>query len=1071
MANDLQQQIREVFIKALELPVAERDAYLQQATEGQPARLAQLRSLLIAYEQAGEFLSLPTEAPTIDQHPSRGGGPLPGEAVGVRIGAYKLLQLIGEGGFGSVYLAEQQEPVVRKVALKIIKLGMDTRQVIARFEAERQALAMMDHPHIARVFDAGATEQGRPYFVMELVKGDPIVEYCDKHNLRIDERLELFAQVCNAVQHAHTKGIIHRDIKPSNVLVSKLDGRPSAKVIDFGIAKATNARLTEKTLFTEHRQLIGTLEYMSPEQADGSLDIDTRTDIYSLGVMLYELLTGAPPFDSKQLRSAAFGEIQRIIREVDPPNPSTRLSQNTETIASVAASRDTEPKKLGSIVRGELDWIVMKALEKDRSRRYETANGLAMDIRRYLGGEAVVAAPPGAAYRLKKFVKRNKGPVIATGGVAATLVLGLAGTIWQARVASEQRDIARTEAARAVAAEADAHQRADELKQVADFQGQMLAQVDPASAGVKLSENVRARFEASLAKAGVPDDQRPQQIESFANQWSRINATDTALELIDLTILKPAMTAIDQQFADQPAIAATLRHVLAQRYHDLGLSSAALTLQDQALSVRRRVLGEEHPDTLQAILGLGVYMSALGRINEAELLYREALEKSRRVRGNDDPETLVCVANMGGLMLDKGLFSEAERYYREALEARRRVLGEDDPDTLSSLNGWARLLQEQGKLDESEQAHRDVLAKRRRALGEDHRSTLTSINNLATLLRSQGKLDESITYLREALEKRKRVLGEMHPSTLSSIQGLGSVLGSAGHQDEAEALLRDALGMQQRLLGRDHDSTLATMGNLAVLLIGQNKFAEAEPMCRETLERRRRVFGENHNSTLIANNVMGLVLIRQDKFAEGEPYWQEAVAISRRVLGPAHPDTLVYMHNLAGLANDQEKPAEAERLYREVMETGGPAVGAGHPTVLSATRRLGAMLLEQKRYAEAEAVLAAAEPAARKSYTGSSERSLGALLRDLAAARTGLNQFAAAEPIVLEAHAIFVKTRGPEHAETRGCTEMLVDFYTLWNKAAPGKGYDTKAVEWKAKLEAIQPPSSAPASQPEKPKP
>jgi serine/threonine protein kinase/tetratricopeptide (TPR) repeat protein len=1001
-----------------------------------------------------DLLASASEAATLVGSAAAEGGSLR-EGAGARIGPYKLLRLIGEGGFGSVFMAQQEQPVRRDVALKIIKLGMDTRQVVARFEQERQALAILDHPNIAKVFDAGATETGRPYFVMELCTGERIDAYCDRTNLSIPERLELFEQVCRAVQHAHSKGIIHRDIKPSNVLVSTQDGRPIAKVIDFGIAKATSARLTERAVFTEQRQIIGTPEYMSPEQAEGSLDIDTRTDIYALGVLLYELLTGSTPFTGQELRSAAYAEIQRIIREVDPPRPSTRLSQNTDNIASVAARRHTEPGKLGRIVRGELDWIVMKALEKDRTRRYETANGLAMDIRRYMAGEAVLAAPPSTGYRFRKFVTRNKGPVIAAGGVAAALVLGLAGTIWQASVASEQRDKARSEAARAVAAEGEAHRRADELQRVADFQGQMLAQVDPTTAGVRLSEDIRDRFDASLAKSAMPDDERAVQVDSFVGQWSRVNATDAARELIDRTILKPAVAAIDAQFVDQPIVAATLRHVLAERYHDLGLDSAALALEQQALAERRRVLGEDHPDTLLSIGNLGVYLGAVGKRDEAEPYYREALEKSRRVRGDDHPETLVCIANMGSLLLDKGQYSEAEPYFREALERRRRVLGDEDPDTLGSINDWGALLREQGKLAEAEHYYREALAKRRRVLGEEHRRTLSSTNDLAVLLQNQGKLDESVTYFREVTEKKRRTLGDAHPSTLSSIQSLGTVLDLSGHPEEAESLMREALEKQRRLLGADHASTLVTLGNLSVFLIGQNKFTEAEPLCRETLERRRRVLGESHTATLIANNVMGLVLIRQGKLAEGEPYWREALTISRRVLGAAHPETLVYMHNLAGLALDQNKPAEAEQLYREVIQAGSPELGAGHPTVLSATRRLGGILLDQKRYSETVELLSTAEPAARESYTGASERNLAALLKNLGSARARLDQFAAAEPSMLEAEAIFVKTRGASHADTRSCTEVLVSFYSMWDKAEPGKGYDAKAAGWKAKLEAM----------------
>ncbi|MGP1273733.1 MAG: protein kinase domain-containing protein [Phycisphaerales bacterium] len=371
------------------------------------------------------------------------------ESAGAQVGPYKLLQAIGEGGFGSVFLAEQHGPVRRRVALKIIKLGMDTKQVIARFEAERQALALMDHPHIARVFDAGATDSGRPYFVMEYVVGDAITKFADAYKLAIPARLALFGQVCSAVQHAHTKGVIHRDLKPANVLVSMVDGKPFAKVIDFGIAKATASPLTDKTLFTEHRQLIGTPEYMSPEQADGSPDIDTRTDVYALGVLLYELLTGATPFDAKRLRSAAWGEMQRIIREEEPPAPSLRLSRDLRALASTAAARGIEPTRLSTAVRGELDWVVMKALEKERARRYDTPAQFAEDVGRHLRGEPVLAAPPSRMYRARKFVRRNRGAVLAVSAVAGALLIGIMGTAWGWQEASNANEVLRSQQQRA----------------------------------------------------------------------------------------------------------------------------------------------------------------------------------------------------------------------------------------------------------------------------------------------------------------------------------------------------------------------------------------------------------------------------------------------------------------------------------------------------------------------------------------------------------------------------------------------------------------------------------------------
>jgi len=436
---------KEIFLAVRELGAAARDDAVEHMCGADIALREVVRNLLRGADAPLPFETLAEDiraahhtriggAGTIDTGSlgvgdGGGGGGGGGEPRGDRIGNYRLLERIGEGGFGIVYMAEQERPVRRRVALKIIKLGMDTRQVVARFEAERQALAMMDHPNIARVFDAGTTPMGRPYFVMELVRGLPITEYCDQRKLPIRDRLALVAQVCSALQHAHSKGVIHRDIKPSNVLVSTIGDAPAPKIIDFGIAKATTARLTEKTVFTEFRQMIGTPEYMSPEQAgESNEDVDTRTDVYAVGVLLYELLTGATPFDSQRLRSAAFGEMQRIIREEDPPKPSTRVSSRSETLPTVAERRAVAPARLPPMIRGELDWIVMKALEKDRTRRYATAEAFGADLQRYLAGHAVEAAPPGAVYRVRTFVRRNRGPVIAASLLAAMLVLGLIGT-------------------------------------------------------------------------------------------------------------------------------------------------------------------------------------------------------------------------------------------------------------------------------------------------------------------------------------------------------------------------------------------------------------------------------------------------------------------------------------------------------------------------------------------------------------------------------------------------------------------------------------------------------------------
>ena len=486
--------IEEIFNTARRKPTeAERSAYLDEVCRDNPEVRGRVEKLLKAHNAAGGFLEPPVASVevTFDDLPLT-------EGPGTKIGRYKLLELIGEGGFGVVYMAEQREPIRRRVALKIIKLGMDTKQVIARFEAERQALAMMEHPNIAKVLDAGATETGRPYFVMELVKGIRITEYCDKNNLNTHQRLEIFIDVCKAVQHAHQKGIIHRDIKPSNVLITlRDDGSPVPKIIDFGIAKATQKSLTEKTLFTEFHQFVGTPEYMSPEQAQmGELDVDTRSDIYSLGILLYELLTGRTPLERKELLSASYDQMIKIIREAEPPRPSSSLNTLGEALSSVAKHRQVEPGQLCKIIRGDLDWIVLKTLEKDRKRRYETANELAADIERHLGDEPVAASPPSAVYRMRKFVRRNRTAVAVVLAILAALIIGLSLATVGFVQASYQRD-------RAVAAEAESVRQRDS----AEAQRQR-AEANFKSARDAVDEITRVAHEQLAGVAGTEQVQR-----------------------------------------------------------------------------------------------------------------------------------------------------------------------------------------------------------------------------------------------------------------------------------------------------------------------------------------------------------------------------------------------------------------------------------------------------------------------------------------------------------------------------------------------------------------------------------
>jgi tetratricopeptide (TPR) repeat protein/tRNA A-37 threonylcarbamoyl transferase component Bud32 len=733
----------------------------------------------------------PTDPPAGDESdntrsmPQATGATPAAAAFPARVGHYTIRGVLGEGGMGIVYEAEQDQPR-RVVALKVIRAGHLSPQLLRRFEHESQVLGRLQHPGIAQVYEAGTIEDARgnpvPFFAMELIRGVPLTTYAARKKLGTRERLDLIARICDAAYHAHQKGVIHRDLKPGNILVDE-SGQP--KILDFGIARAMDSDLQLTTLHTDIGQLMGTVQYMSPEQVSGDPhELDTRSDVYAVGVVAYELLTGRLPHD---LGRKTIHEKVRVIREEEP----TRLSSLDRTL------------------RGDVETIVSKALEKDKVRRYQSAEALAVDIRRYLKDEPIAARPASTWYQLAKFSKRNKALV---GGVVVSfliLLTGIAGTAWQARVA---------------------RQRADELQQVSDFQANMLRQVDPTRAGKLLTADVQARFEAAIAAAGVSEGARARQVEMFMGQWKRVNATDAARALIDSTILKPAVDAIDKQFADQPLVDAALRQALADRYRDLGLYDAALPLQEKALATRRRVLGEEHPQTLSSINQMGVLLDSQGKLEEAGRYYREALEKFRRVLGEEHSETLTSINNMGFLMWAEGKPSEAEPYFREALEKRRRLLGEAHPDLLTSISNMGGLLHSQGKLDEAEPYVREALQKSRRVLGEEHPDTLISIGNLGSLLRAQGKLDEAEPYYREALEKSRRVLGEEHPDTLIAISNMGFLLRAEGKLDEAEPYYREALTKYRRVLGHEHAETLISIDNLGSLLSSRGQYAAAEAL-------------------------------------------------------------------------------------------------------------------------------------------------------------------------------------------------------------------------------------------------
>jgi serine/threonine protein kinase len=787
-----------------------------------------------------------------------------GETAGVQIGPYKLLEKIGEGGFGTVWLAEQREPVKRRVALKIIKPGMDTDQVIARFEVERQALAMMDHPNIARVFDAAATGNGRPYFVMELVRGISLIDYCEREKLDTRARLRLFVQVCHAIQHAHQKGVIHRDIKPGNVLVTQHDDAPLVKVIDFGIAKATSAALTEKTLFTQQDQIIGTPVYMSPEQAEGSgLDIDTRTDVYSLGVLLYELLTNTTPFSAKELISKGYHEMLRIVREVEPPRPSVRVSTLDGTTTARRGPIDT--RALASQLSGDLDWIALKCLEKDRARRYDTANALADDVMRHLNGEAVVAAPPSRIYRMRKFARRHWAGALATGLVALALIAGMSGTLWQAQ--------------RARAAETEMRRRADDLEKVARFQENLIAGID----AQKMGENLRQ----SLLEAAGQENRA-----ALETAFARVNFIDIARKSLDRNIFQGALTAIEDQFDSQPLIKARLLETVASSLGNLGLLDRAMAPLDKALQIRRREQGDLHRETLALIDFKSTLLSLEEKPAEAEPYAREALAGRRRALGNADPDTLDSISVLGGLLIQQGKLAEAEPLMRESLEGFRRIKGDTDSRTLSALADMGNLLSWQNRDAEALPYFRKAFEGQRRLHGDADPATLIDKDLLGVALQALGKLDEAEPMLSEALEGLRRAKGNDHPDTALAIARMADQRLLQGRLAESETYRRESVEARRRVSGEDDPRTLKEQSLLAQVFWKQGKLAEAESAYRMVLTTRRRVLGDNHADTASVLGNLGLVLRDMKRYAEAEKDALEAQDILTKSLGPAHPRTI-----------------------------------------------------------------------------------------------------------------------------------------------------------------------------------
>ncbi len=778
MNDDRWKRTWDLFHQALQRPPSDRAAFLAAAC-GDDAGLRQEVEELLSSHREGERDSFEV-APTLAD--------LPDLKEGDRIGPYSIVSVLGEGGMGIVYEALQHEPVRRPVALKLIRLGMDTREVIGRFEAERQTLAMMNHPTIARVFDAGATEQGRPFFAMEFVAGVPITEYCDTHRLPTNARLELFVQVCDGLQHAHQRGIIHRDIKPTNVLVTTQDGRPVPKIIDFGVAKATERTLVERTLFTARGQLIGTPEYMSPEQAAiGGLDIDTRTDVYALGVLLYELLAGALPFDPTELRRAGFDELRRRIREDEPSRPSTKVLSQGDSSGEIASRRQTDPPSLARQLRGDLDWITMKALEKDRTRRYASPAELAADINRFRNNEPIIARPPSAGYRIGKYIRRHKLRVTAASLILVALLAGVA--------------VGAAGLIRALRAE----QR-------------LLDEVATANHVVTFLEGL---FALSDPRASRGD-------------------SITAREILDRGVEK--INELD----DQPAMQSRLKMTMGSVYMRLGLYPQARRLLEEALSQRRALVDEDPQITLSTMESLGGLLFEVGDLEAADELFEEGLRFAREAFGVESRQAADMLSEMGQLKNRQGQYRIALELNERCLKIFERILDPDDPDLATVLYRLADGHSSLNNYDAALPLYQRALVIAEGNDAPDHALVGYIVNNLAIVNWKIKDFDTAQAMLERALSIFRKTYGPDHFYTASTMNNLGRLLMDKGDLDQARSLIESALHLHEKNLSPEHPEIATAMLNLASLLKRQGKYDAARPYYERGIAIREKVLGPDH---------------------------------------------------------------------------------------------------------------------------------------------------------------------------------------------------------------------------------
>ncbi len=957
--------VKSIFGQALERPdPVSRAAYLAEACGENASLRAEVEGLLAAMERAGDFLNRapnPTDATQTFGNPAATGtyrpAPTAEEAEGTIIaGRYKLRQQIGEGGMGTVWMADQTEPVKRKVAVKLIRVERgQSKTILARFDAERQAIALMDHPHIAKLLDAGTTDIGAPYFVMELVKGVPLTEYCDTHKLSIPERLNLFQQICSAVQHAHQKGIIHRDLKPTNILVESHDGKPVPKVIDFGLAKATTGlQLSEQSMFTAFGSVMGTPLYMAPEQATfNAVDVDTRADVYALGVILYEMLTGTTPLTKETMKKAAIDEMLKLIREQEAPTPSSRLS-SADSLPSVSANRQTEPQKLGRFVKGELDWIVLKALSKDRDRRYETANGFARDIERFLNHEPVSAGPPSARYRLQKFVRRNRPQVIAASLVLFALLAGIAGTTIGLFEAKKQEQFAVASADKERKAKQEAEdEKANALKAA---EAEKVAKLD--------ADAKRQEAERNLGFARKGNSILGSVFIALDPQARYATVADLRNALRDNLVR--AVKELDGSAIGDPLAVADMQSTLGVSLLGLGEAKLAIGVLKKALATRTALLGPENPDTLRATSNLaGGYLTA-GQPDQAVLLLEPIVPLMKVKFGPDDRITLRGMNMLANGYQYTGRSDKAVPLLEETLALTRARYGPNDPDTLLGMNNLATGYDISGRSNEAIPLWVKTLELMKAKLVPDHPHTLRTMNNLAAGYHYAKRPDKAIPLWEELLERSKFKLGLDHPDTIEWIHNLASGHFDAGQPDKALPLFEQAYKLRKTKLGVDDRDTLHSMAGLAETYVVVGQLDKGLTLYEEVLPLRKAKLGADDPDTLATMWKLAIHYHTTSQPEKALPHFEGVYKSRKAKLGADAPDTLDSMRDLGACYWTLRRLDKSVPLFEELLSIHQKKSGRNDPDTQRTLANLGVNYKDAGRVAEAIPLLEEAYQASKK---------------------------------------------------------------------------------------------------------